>query len=49
MQNHGVVTYGETLERAYLNMETVEHCAKIMLATKLCVQQLYLQNDSNHM
>jgi L-fuculose-phosphate aldolase len=49
MQNHGVVTYGETLERAYLNMETVEHCAKIMLAAKMCAQQLELQNDSNHM
>lgn len=30
MQNHGVVTYGESLERAYLNMESVEHCAMIM-------------------
>jgi L-fuculose-phosphate aldolase len=35
MQNHGVVTYASTLERAYLNMETVEHCSIIMLATTL--------------
>jgi L-fuculose-phosphate aldolase len=38
MQNHGVVTYGETLERAYMNMETVEHCARIALVTKLLGQ-----------
>lgn len=35
MQNHGVVTYADTLQRAYLHMESVEHCARIMLATKL--------------
>lgn len=35
MQNHGVVAYGHSLERAYLNMESVEHCATIMLVTRL--------------
>lgn len=35
MQNHGVVAYGQSLERAYLNMESVEHCARIMLVTRL--------------
>jgi L-fuculose-phosphate aldolase len=35
MQNHGVVAYGETLSQAYLNMETVEHSAVIMLVTRL--------------
>lgn len=35
MQNHGVVAYGRSLERAYLNMECVEHCARIMLITRL--------------
>lgn len=35
MQNHGVVAYGETIERAYMNMEIVEHCAQIALVTKL--------------
>jgi len=34
MANHGVVTYGNSLLQAYLNMESVEHFAKIMLATK---------------
>jgi L-fuculose-phosphate aldolase len=33
MANHGVVTYGETLLHAYMNMETVEHYAKIALVT----------------
>jgi L-fuculose-phosphate aldolase len=31
MANHGVVTCGETLLNAYMNMETVEHYAKIAL------------------
>jgi L-fuculose-phosphate aldolase len=35
MQNHGVVTYGSTLAQAYLNMETVEHTARIMLVARL--------------
>ncbi len=33
--NHGVVTYGDTLEHAYMKMETVEHFAKIALVTHL--------------
>lgn len=35
MANHGVVTCGPDLERAYLNMETVEHFARIALAAKM--------------
>jgi L-fuculose-phosphate aldolase len=35
LENHGVVTYGKTIEQAYLNMETLEHCAKIVLVSKL--------------
>lgn len=31
MANHGVVTYGEDLRHAYMNMETVEHFARIAL------------------
>jgi len=31
MANHGVVTYGPTLESAFMKMETVEHFAKIAL------------------
>jgi L-fuculose-phosphate aldolase len=34
MANHGVVTYGETLCRAYMRMEAVEHFAKVVLATR---------------
>jgi len=39
MANHGVVTYGETLLRAYMNMETVEHFAKISLVSHLLGRQ----------
>lgn len=34
MANHGVVTYGIDLTQAYMNMETVEHFAKIALVVK---------------
>jgi L-fuculose-phosphate aldolase len=34
MANHGVVTYGCDLLTAYMNMETVEHFAKIALVVK---------------
>lgn len=34
MANHGVVTYGNDLLQAYMNMETVEHFAKIALVVK---------------
>jgi L-fuculose-phosphate aldolase len=35
MANHGVVTFGPSLESAYMKMETVEHFAKIALVTHL--------------
>jgi L-fuculose-phosphate aldolase len=35
MANHGVVTFGASLENAYMKMETVEHFAKIALVTHL--------------
>ena len=35
MANHGVVTYGSSLESAFMRMETVEHFAKIALVTHL--------------
>ncbi len=35
MANHGVVTYGEDLLRAYMKMETVEHFARIAMVTHL--------------
>jgi len=39
MANHGVVTYGVDLITAYMNMETVEHFAKIALVTHLLGKQ----------
>lgn len=38
MANHGVVTFGSSLESAYMKMETVEHFAKIALVTHLLGQ-----------
>jgi L-fuculose-phosphate aldolase len=35
MANHGVVTFGSSLESAYMKMETVEHFAKIALVTQM--------------
>ena len=35
MANHGVVTYGEDLHRAYMKMQLVEHFARIGLVTRL--------------
>lgn len=34
MANHGVVTYADDLERAFMHMETVEHFAKITLVAR---------------
>jgi L-fuculose-phosphate aldolase len=34
MANHGVVTYGSDLPQAYMNMETVEHFARIALVAR---------------
>ena len=39
MSNHGVVTYGDTVEHAYMKMETVEHFAQIALVTHLLGRQ----------
>jgi L-fuculose-phosphate aldolase len=46
MTNHGVVTYGTDLQSAYMKMETVEHFARITLATFLLGQQKPL-NESD--
>jgi L-fuculose-phosphate aldolase len=43
MSNHGVVSYGDTLEHAYMKMETVEHFAQIALVTHLLGRQQPLQ------
>jgi len=39
MANHGVVTYGDSLRSAYMQMERVEHFAKISLVTHLLGKQ----------
>jgi L-fuculose-phosphate aldolase len=38
MANHGVVAFGSSLETAFMNMETVEHFAKIALVTHMLGQ-----------
>jgi L-fuculose-phosphate aldolase len=45
MANHGVVTYGEDLARAYMKMEMVEHFAKIALVTHLLGRQQLLSQE----
>jgi len=44
MSNHGVVAYGDTLEHAYMKMETVEHFAQIALVTHLLGRQQPLKD-----
>lgn len=43
MSNHGVVVYADTLEHAYMKMETVEHFAEVALVTHLLGRQQPLQ------
>ncbi|MGC2110531.1 MAG: class II aldolase/adducin family protein [Candidatus Korobacteraceae bacterium] len=45
MANHGVVTCGFDLLNAYMNMETVEHFAKIALVTHLLGKQQPLSDQ----
>jgi len=45
MSNHGVVAYGDTLEHAYMKMETVEHFAQIALVTHLLGRQQPLKDE----
>jgi len=42
LANHGVVTYGPDLARAYFKMEAVEHFAKITLVTEMLGRQVLL-------
>jgi L-fuculose-phosphate aldolase len=44
MANHGVVTYGPDLLRAYFKMETVEHFAKVSLVTEQLGRQVLLSD-----
>src|SRR5579864_7682200 len=45
MANHGVVTCGPDLMRAYFKMETVEHFAKISLVTEILGRQVLLSES----
>jgi L-fuculose-phosphate aldolase len=45
MSNHGVVAYGDTLEHAYMKMETVEHFAQIALVTHMLGSRKPLGNQ----
>jgi L-fuculose-phosphate aldolase len=45
MANHGVVTCGADLLNAYMNMETVEHFAKIALVTHMLGKQQPLSDQ----
>jgi L-fuculose-phosphate aldolase len=35
LANHGAVTLGRTLDEAWIRMESLEHCAKIIVAARL--------------
>jgi len=48
MASHGVVTCGIDLLTAYTNMETVEHFAKIALATHLLEKEHPLSEQPVH-
>lgn len=45
MANHGVVAYADELHKAYMNMETVEHFARISLVTHLLGRQQVLSPE----
>ena len=44
MSNHGVVTYGKTIEDAFNLMDTVEHLAKISIYTKILGRERLLSS-----
>lgn len=46
MANHGIVTYADTLLKAYLNMELVEHFARISLVVRLLGQISHLNAEN---
>ncbi len=46
MSNHGVVTYGKTLEDAFNLMDTVEHFAKISIYTKILGRERLLSPEN---
>ena len=45
MANHGAVAYGDSIERAFWRMETLEHFAKINLVAKMLGRENQLSAD----
>jgi L-fuculose-phosphate aldolase len=45
MANHGVVTYADELNRAFMHMETVEHFAKITLVARTLGNPKVLESE----
>lgn len=46
MSNHGAVAYGDTIERAFWRMETLEHFAKINLVARMLGRENQLSPDN---
>ncbi len=46
LANHGAVTMGKTLDEAWIRMESLEHCARIILAARLIGQPKPLRFDA---
>lgn len=46
MANHGVVSYGEDLQHAFMKMETVEHFAKVALVAQLLGEEQPLNEEA---
>jgi len=49
MANHGAVAYGESIERAFWRMETLEHFAKINLVAKMLGRENQLSAAEVHL
>ena len=45
LANHGAVTMGETLDEAWIRMESLEHCAKIIVAARAIGTPQPLRSD----
>ena len=45
LANHGAVTMGKTLDEAWIRMESLEHCARIILTARLIGRPRPLRRD----
>ena len=46
LASHGAVTMGKTFDEAWIRMESLEHCARIILAARLIGQPKPLRFDA---